>query len=29
MRLVNADVYRLAKARLESLHANATTFSEP
>lgn len=29
MRLVNADVCRLAKARLESSHANATTFSEP
>ena len=29
MRLVNADVCRLAKARFESSHANATTFSEP
>jgi hypothetical protein len=28
-RLVHADVCRLAKARLESSHANATTFSEP
>lgn len=29
MRLVNADVCRLAKARFESSHANATTFSGP